>query len=159
MTDTSNTGVSSFAEPVDFSATDLDPIGSVDPVTGQLKTGDVSDFAEPIGADGSSGIQKASAFGRSALGSTLEVGGIAGGMMLGAQVGALGGPAAPVTVPLGAGVGAIAGYFAGKGARKALSKVKTPLSNEALTTERVEDLPPDQRPFGFAGEVVGSTLR
>lgn len=94
----------------------------------------------------SSAGEKARGFGQAATGSFLETGGAVGGMVMGAQIGALGGPAAPVTVPLGAAAGAAAGFFAGRGVK------------EMAGIPKVEEMPPDVRPFGVAGEVVGGSV-
>ncbi len=88
--------------------------------------------------------EKIGAFGRQATGGLLETGGALAGMTMGAAIGGAGGPFAPVTVPLGAGVGFVAGMVSGRGAKSLLG------------IPDIEELPPDQRPFGVAGEVVGS---
>jgi len=102
--------------------------------------------------------EKVGAVGQGATGAFVETAPVLGGMAAGAALGGLGGPAAPVTVPLGAAGGAIAGYFAGKKGREMLSDVPLPISGAPMTFKDVESLPPELRPYGVAGEVLGASV-
>ena len=100
-------------------------------------------------------LEKATAFGQAATGSLVEGVSVAAGTVLGAAVGTLGGPFAPLTVPGGAAGGMEAGRRFGGAARSLLSRTPSPTGGANLAVESAADLPPELRPFGFAGEVVG----
>lgn len=128
----------------------------VDQATGQLGNPVSWDDVSTLHDSGPTDSQRVGTMLKGVTGGALETGGAVGGMAMGAAIGALGGPAAPLTVPLGAAVGGFAGYMAGKTARKVMSDTKGPISGEPLSFNRVEDLPEGLRPFGIAGEVLGS---
>lgn len=102
------------------------------------------------------GAEKAIAVAQGATGGFLELAPIGAGMVMGAELGALGGPFAPFTIPAGAAIGGVAGFMAGKGLREAASEIPLPSGTRTLTTPSVEAMRPELRPFGFAGEVLGT---
>lgn len=92
-------------------------------------------------------LDKAEAFGKTAAGSVVQTAPVIGGATMGGMIGALGGPAAPVTVPVGIAVGGAAGYFFGE-------KVRDLMEEYGIAADP-EELPPELRPYGYAGEVAG----
>ena len=72
------------------------------------------------------------------------------GAVMGARIGTLT-PFPQFTVPLGAVVGGTAGFMFG-------DTLADMLERWGLATSSVDDLPPELRPFGAAGEVVGGSI-
>lgn len=91
--------------------------------------------------------EKAGAFAKSAVGGFVEAGSIAAGTLAGGSVGSLTGT--PVGVAAFASVGAGAGLEAGKRGRRALE-------TSGLAADP-KDLPPELRPYAYAGEVIGAS--
>ncbi|MEH6358828.1 MAG: hypothetical protein V7745_07550, partial [Pseudomonadales bacterium] len=137
-----------------------DPFGEFPVVGGgsavEEKTGAFDEFEEV--EPRSSTANKVGTIGQGATGSFAETAPIFAGMAMGAQIGTLGGPLAPVTVPLGAAVGAGAGFLAGRQARKELSETNIPGTDKKFTFENTDKLPPELRPFGVGGEVIGGSI-
>ena len=101
------------------------------------------EFAQFESAEPSIG-EKASTFGKSAVGGAVEFGPIVPGMIAGAA-------ATPFFPPLGAVVGGTAGWYTG-------SKVRERLSEEGMAVENVEDLPDKLKPYGYACESLGGSV-
>lgn len=96
---------------------------------------------------------KALAFAQSASGAAVETTPMIGGAILGGQLGT---PSGPFGVAGGAILGGAAGFFAGQLSREALARLPLPSGKGKVVVRNVDELPPDLRPFGFAGEVIGS---
>ena len=101
------------------------------------------EFAQFESAEPSIG-EKASTFGKSAVGGAVEFGPIVPSMIAGAA-------ASPFFPPLGAVVGGTAGWYTG-------SKVRESLSDKGMAVENVEDLPDKLKPYGYAGESLGGSV-
>lgn len=96
-------------------------------------------------------------FGRSGTGAFLEAAPAIAGGFGGAALGALAGPAAPLAVPALTATGIAAGLEAGKTLRRAASEIQIPFLGR-LANPPSEELPPEERPAAFAGEVIGGGL-
>lgn len=91
---------------------------------------------------------------RGALGAGIEATGLVAGALKG---GAIGSPIGPWGTAAGVLLGGLAGYLTGNIVRSGLSNVTDPVSGEPYTYETLEDLPPTDRPFAIAGEVLGGS--
>ncbi len=106
----------------------------------------------------------AATFARSAAGGLLETAPVVEGALLGARAGAL--AALPIPIPgarvaggiLGGIAGGVAGIFAGSEARKAAAQIQVPFLGGRVVNPPSEQLPEEERPAAFAGEVVGGSL-
>lgn len=94
---------------------------------------------------------KIGAFGQGATGGAIETGGTIAGAVAGGKLGSLSGN--PFIAAGGLLLGGAAGYMGGKTLREHASQI--PLGDSTLTTPSVEDMRPELRPYGFAGEVIG----
>ena len=88
---------------------------------------------------------KVGAAAKGALGGLIEMGPTVAGAVAGGSIGMMGGPAAWLTVPAGVVAGGAAGLLAGQEIRE-------------HTTGSVEEMPPQDRPYGVAGETFGGSL-
>ena len=115
----------------------------------KITQGDFSDFQQQ---DKSPRLEEAiSIAARSATGELLETGPIIGGVLGG---GALGAPLGPAGALAGAALGGIAGLITGKPLRKFASEFDIPFFG-TIANPPAAQLPEEQRPAAFAGEVIG----
>ena len=87
----------------------------------------------------------AGAFASQAVGGAMEMAPAVAGAFGGAALGGMTGPLAPWAIPLGFVGGGVVGYLAGHAGREA-------------TLGTVDDLAPELRPYGVAGETFGGTI-
>lgn len=133
--------------PVESVSTDILPSSPQKPGAGATTEGGDDPLAGlPVESVETSPAEKAGAFGRSATRGAVTTTAPVAGMVMGASIGALAGPAAPIAVPAGAAVGLGAGYLFGEGL------------SDILGLPRVNELPPNLRPYAVAGETFGTGL-
>ena len=129
------------------------------PVDGSAAPADDFDsMLEPVG-QGPTAVAMGGAAGQAGAGEMVESGSLLGGAIVGARVGMQAGaqtgvPAMTALGGIGGGlVGAFAGQEIGQQGRRVLSETNIPGTDTAFAVNSVDDLPPDLRPAGIAGEV------
>lgn len=132
---------------------------------GASEPASLSDFATEAAPAPTVG-ERAAAAGQGAVAGVAQAAPVVAGAFMGAKLGAaggaFGGPLAPFTVPAGAVagglVGAGAGLLAGGFLQQGLAGVQIPGTDETLTFESMESVPPSLRPYAVAGETFGASL-
>lgn len=100
--------------------------------------------------------EKALAVVQGASGQALETGPMLGGVILGAK---LASPTLnPFAIAAGGALGGAGGFIAGNILREQAARIPLPSGKGTLVTEKIENMQPALRPYGFAGEVIGGTL-
>ena len=99
---------------------------------------------------GKSPSAKAGAVAQGMTGGFIEGGSTLGGAVIGGKIGSLAGPWGMAG---GSVLGALSGWLAGRTAREHAAEI--PLGDSTLTRS-VEDMPTELRPYGYAGEAIGT---
>lgn len=121
-------------------------------VTGMTRRPD-NDWGQGDQEVGAPTSAKVGAFGQGATGGVIEMAPAVAGAVTGGKLGALLGP---LGMAGGAVLGGLSGLMAGQNLRERASQV--PLGDSTLTTPSVQNMRPELRPYGVAGEVVGGSL-